>query len=78
MTKGIEFRETFGPGKCSKCGIYIEDDVRMFVAINLTGRPSLVKDQLGRATGLQPVGRRFDPYQLHQFESAGTLLLYYG
>ena len=46
MTKGIEFRETFGPGKCSKCSIYIEDDVRMFVAINLTGRPSLVKDQL--------------------------------
>ena len=42
----IEFKEKFGPGKCSKCGVYIEDDVRMFVATNLAGRPSLTKDQL--------------------------------
>jgi len=42
----IEFDKKFGPGKCSKCGIYIEDDVQMYVAKNLTGRPSLVKDQL--------------------------------
>ncbi len=42
----IEFDRKFGPGKCSKCGIYIEDDVEMYVAKNLTGRPSLVKDQL--------------------------------
>tara|TARA_B100000073_G_scaffold56677_1_gene41992 strand:- start:42 stop:230 length:189 start_codon:yes stop_codon:yes gene_type:complete len=42
----IEFEKKFGPGKCSKCGIYIESDVQMYVAKNLTGRPSLVKDQL--------------------------------
>ena len=42
----IEFNEKFGPGKCSKCGVYIEDDVKMYVAMNLSGRPSLVKDQL--------------------------------
>lgn len=42
----IEFKEKFGPGKCSKCGVYIEDDVKMYVATNLSGRPSLVKDQL--------------------------------
>ena len=42
----IEFEKKFGPGKCSKCGIYIESDVQMYIAKNLTGRPSLVKDQL--------------------------------
>lgn len=42
----IEFVQKFGPGKCSKCGIYIEDNVKMFVATNLTGRPSIIKDQL--------------------------------
>ena len=42
----IEFKEKFGPGKCSKCGIYIEDDIRMFVTSNLSGRPSLTKEQL--------------------------------
>lgn len=42
----IEFEKKFGPGKCSKCGTYIESDVQMYVAKNLTGRPSLVKDQL--------------------------------
>ena len=42
----IKFKERFGPGKCTKCGIYIEDDVKMYVATNLSGRPSLVKDQL--------------------------------
>ena len=42
----IEFKEKFGPGKCFKCGIYIEDDIRMFVASNLSGRPSLTKEQL--------------------------------
>tara|TARA_R110002012_G_C11464812_1_gene593267 strand:+ start:628 stop:816 length:189 start_codon:yes stop_codon:yes gene_type:complete len=42
----IEFKKKFGPGKCSKCGIYIEEDVQMYVATNLSGRPSLVKDQL--------------------------------
>ena len=34
----IEFKEQFGPGKCSKCGVYIEDDVHMYVAVNLSGR----------------------------------------
>ena len=42
----IEFEKKFGPGKCSKCGIYIEGDIEMYVATNLSGRPSLVKDQL--------------------------------
>ncbi len=42
----IEFKKKFGPGKCSKCGVYIEEDVQMYVATNLSGRPSLVKDQL--------------------------------
>ena len=42
----IEFEKKFGPGKCSKCGVYIEGDVEMYVATNLSGRPSLVKDQL--------------------------------
>jgi hypothetical protein len=42
----IEFKKKFGPGKCSKCGVYIEGDVEMYVALNLSGRPSLVKDQL--------------------------------
>ena len=42
----VEFRKMFGPGKCSKCGIYIEEDVQLYVATNLTGRPSLTKDQL--------------------------------
>ena len=42
----IEFNEKFGPGKCSKCGVYIEGDVTMYVAVNLSGRPSLVKDEL--------------------------------
>ena len=42
----IEFKEQFGPGKCSKCGVYIEDDVHMYVAVNLSGRPSMIKDQL--------------------------------
>jgi len=42
----IEFKTKFGPGKCSKCGVYIEEDVELYVAMNLTGRPSLVKDQL--------------------------------
>lgn len=42
----IEFKSKFGPGKCSKCGIYIEEDVQLYVAINLSGRPSMIKDQL--------------------------------
>ena len=42
----IEFETKFGPGKCSKCGTYIEKDIEMYVATNLSGRPSLVKDQL--------------------------------
>ena len=42
----IEFKEQFGPGKCSKCGVYIEDDVHMYVAVNLSGRPSMIKDPL--------------------------------
>ena len=42
----IEFKKKFGPGKCSKCSVYIEADVEMYVATNLSGRPSLVKDQL--------------------------------
>ena len=42
----LEFIEKFGPGKCSKCGTYIEEADKMFVATNLTGRPSLIKDQL--------------------------------
>ena len=42
----IEFKKKFGPGKCSKCGIYIEEDVQLYVATNLTGRPSMIKDQL--------------------------------
>ena len=46
MTPSIEFVTRFGPGKCSKCGVYIEEDVEMHVATNLTGRPSLIKDQL--------------------------------
>ena len=46
MTPPIEFVKRIGPGKCSKCGVYIEADVEMHVATNLTGRPSLIKDQL--------------------------------
>ena len=42
----IEFKAKFGPGKCSKCGIYIEEDVQLYVATNLSGRPSMIKDQL--------------------------------
>ena len=42
----IIFKQKFGPGKCSKCGIYMESDVHVYVATNLAGRPSLVKDQL--------------------------------
>jgi len=42
----IDFEKKFGPGKCSKCGTYIDSDVELYVATNLTGRPSLVKDQL--------------------------------
>tara|TARA_B100001063_G_C16466029_1_gene405486 strand:- start:152 stop:340 length:189 start_codon:yes stop_codon:yes gene_type:complete len=42
----IEFKTKFGPGKCSKCGIYIEEDVQLYVATNLSGRPSMIKDQL--------------------------------
>lgn len=42
----IEFETKFGPGKCSKCGIYIEEDVQLYVATNLSGRPSMIKDQL--------------------------------
>ena len=42
----IEFKKKFGPGKCSKCGIYIEEDVQLYVATNLSGRPSMIKDQL--------------------------------
>jgi len=42
----IEFNAKFGPGKCSKCGIYIEEDVQLYVATNLSGRPSMIKDQL--------------------------------
>jgi len=42
----IEFKSKFGPGKCSKCGIYIEEDVQPYVATNLSGRPSMIKDQL--------------------------------
>ena len=42
----IEFNDKFGPGKCSKCGIYIEEDVQLYVATNLSGRPSMIKDQL--------------------------------
>jgi len=42
----IEFKSKFGPGKCSKCGIYIEEDVQLYVATNLSGRPSMIKDQL--------------------------------
>tara|TARA_B100000780_G_scaffold230857_1_gene170624 strand:+ start:2083 stop:2268 length:186 start_codon:yes stop_codon:yes gene_type:complete len=44
--KKIEFTQNLGPGKCSKCGIFIEENVKMFVATNLTGRPSLTKEQL--------------------------------
>ena len=36
----------FGPGKCSKCGVYIEEDVQLYNATNLAGRPSMTKDQL--------------------------------
>ena len=42
----LKFEKKFGPGKCSKCGVYIEGDVQMYTATNLSGRPSLVKDQL--------------------------------
>ena len=42
----IEFKKKIGPGKCSKCGVYIEGDVEMYVALNLSGRPSMTKDQL--------------------------------
>ena len=30
----IEFKKKFGPGKCSKCGVYIESDVELYVATN--------------------------------------------
>ena len=42
----LKFEKKFGPGKCSKCGVYIEGDVQMYTATNLSARPSLVKDQL--------------------------------
>ena len=42
----IDFEKKLGPGKFYKCGTYLESDVELYVATNLTGRPSLVKDQL--------------------------------
>jgi hypothetical protein len=42
----IKFKEKFGPGKCSKCGTHIAIIDKMYIATNLSGRPSLVKDQL--------------------------------
>jgi hypothetical protein len=42
----IKFKEKFGPGKCSKCGAHIAIIDKMYVATNLTGRPSFRNYQL--------------------------------
>ena len=42
----LQFKETEGPGKCSKCGQKIPDHLTVYTALTLSGRPSLVKDQL--------------------------------
>ena len=41
----VKFKEAIGPGKCTRCGIYIHGDERMWIAENLSGRPSLTKQQ---------------------------------
>ena len=41
----VNFKESIGPGKCTKCGMHIHGDERMWVATNLSGLPSLKKEQ---------------------------------
>ena len=41
----IKFEKHTGPAKCWKCGIYIEDDVEYYLALDMVGRPSLDDEQ---------------------------------
>ena len=41
----IKFEKHTGPAKCWKCGIYIEDDVEYYLALDMVGRPSLNDEQ---------------------------------
>ena len=41
----IKFEKHTGPAKCCKCGIYIEDDVEYYLALDMVGRPSLDDEQ---------------------------------
>ena len=52
----VKFKEAIGPGKCTRCGIYIHGDERMWTAENLSGRPSLIKQQ-ENGPALQPIRR---------------------
>ena len=35
----------FGPAKCWKCGIYIEEDVEYMLGLDMIGRPSFDSEQ---------------------------------
>ena len=41
----IKFEKHTGPAKCWKGGIYIEDDVEYYLALDMVGRPSLDDEQ---------------------------------
>jgi len=41
----ITFEKHFGPAKCWKCGVYIEEDVEYYLALDMVGRPSLDDEQ---------------------------------
>ena len=45
ITPEIRFEEVTGPAKCWKCGDWLGEEDRVFIAQDMVGRPSFDKEQ---------------------------------